>query len=241
MKRSRNRRSYKNIIAITIASFTSIALISTGLAAFVLVRESSINASGNITVGDVIDNDITLTITSGAVGNLVLDAEKNDNQGRIQWDGTNYEVLAHDVAGEIALTDGNRTLDNVDLKYRVIVKGKTSGSVVTDDFVTDFMTNPDDRLALDGTTTAFDTPIVLSIDDSGNGKDGTFGFTFKFKWGAKYNGTNPSVYYDTPAASGGGADESIDVAKTELEALKVAAANYVFDIQISASFKASAP
>lgn len=227
MKRTRSRRAYKNAVAIAIASFSAVALISTGLAAFVLVRDATAGATGNVIVGEVVDNDITITLNA-ASGDIKFDAKQNDTTGRIQWNGADYEKLTHTVSGQITLAaGGNRNLNDVNLKYFVNAKKVDGNSVDNAGFIGEFITT--NRVALAAPTTALDTDITLTFDASGN-----FTFDFGFVWGSLYNSLNPSEYYDTP---GTGADTTIDDVKTELTALKGAEA-YYFDIVVAVSFKA---
>lgn len=240
MKRKRNRRTYKNLVAIAIASFTSIALISTGLAAFVLVRESQVETEGNIVVGEIVDNQITLTLPT-VTRSIILEPEKNDKYGYIQSDGID-PVLTHTVTGDIKVESGdNRTVANVDLKYRVNIKND-GGSVANDDFIDDF---------IDANRLSFVTPFAgLSAEntltitpDANDDKEGSFSFTFGFVWGTEYNSKNPSVHYDdvidalqekTPANING----VLATATDEISKLQEIH-GYTFEIVIFAKFKAN--
>ncbi len=232
MKQKTRRRSYKNAIAIAFASFASIALISTGLAAFVIIRDADEKVDGNITVGEVKDSDITLALTSTTTGlNINLDAEKNDNAGRIQVEknGTGA-VLTHTVVGTVSVGTGKTFEDNLDLYFLVNIKDD-HGSVANSTFETQYKTPG--RLTYVGFSEFATATTITPVSDEGSETNANFSFTFGFAWGSKYDDMNPSVYYDSPEA---GKDTPIAAVVDELNELR-AANGYTFEITIHAKNK----
>lgn len=58
MKKTTKKRSYKSAVSIGIAAFASVALLSTGLAAFVLIRNAEQKVDGTIVVAEVVDTQM---------------------------------------------------------------------------------------------------------------------------------------------------------------------------------------
>jgi len=230
MKQKTRRRSYKNAIAIGIASFTSIALISTGLASFVIIRNADQTAGGNIIVAAVSDTQILLNITPGTEeGDITLDAEAGDYDGRVQLEqGGVGAKLSHTVTGTVEVGSTKTIADNVELSYTVNIKIGTS--VANDEFTEKYITT--EMLSLNGF-------VLGSLDNAIPTFPGaelyqaTFTMNFGFTWGALFGGVNPSVYYDTDPAGTLVTDAEVI---TKLEALKSVEV-YTFEIVIFAKNK----
>ncbi|MCI5746158.1 MAG: hypothetical protein MR270_07775, partial [Erysipelotrichaceae bacterium] len=69
------KRSYRRKrVVMGVALFMSIALISTGFAAFVISSQSKDDTSGNITVGTISDKNIKVEITNKeSLGSFIFD------------------------------------------------------------------------------------------------------------------------------------------------------------------------
>ena len=89
------RRSYKRkIITMGISIFSALALFATGFASWVLSSGAEDSQSGNISVGVVNDNSVTFGEITLSTNSFSFNPAKNDITGRVQWDGTNHEVLS---------------------------------------------------------------------------------------------------------------------------------------------------
>lgn len=203
MKQKTRRRSFKNAIAIAIASFASIALISTGLAAFVIIRDASKTAGGNINIGAVTDTNISLTLDNAETGNNIrLDAESGDKTGRVQLDDeANKAVLTFTLSGSVSVGTGKTIEENLDLHFYVNVKD--DGSAANTEFVARYVTAK--RLDYVGFS-AFNTKRTISDETEltigENPAEATFLLTVGFSWGLKYAEVNPSLFYDSNTLTG---------------------------------------
>ena len=184
MIRKSFRRTYKNALAIGIASFSSIALLSTGLAAFVIIGSPTETVNGGIKVEEVIDNDITLTINHVAERQIILDADPEDNEGRVQLgpDSTG-EVLTTTVSGSIGV-GANKTFEDIDFQYKVlvskvIVPGDDPANLADNVFKSEYMK---DRVVFVQSELKLAEPEKIAITPDESGKNGTFTFDFGFAW-----------------------------------------------------------
>ena len=227
MRKKTRKRSYKNTIAIGIASFASIALLSTGLAAFVLIRDAQKTVDGNFVVADVTDANITLSITS-AQTSIVIDAERNDFSGRIQIDSANVgPTLTYTVTGAVEVAASKNVNDNLDLYYYVNIKSIDGTSVQNKTFEETFFDTG--KFELVGGPLASKNQIIPDEGETLN--KATFSFEVGLSWGEFFNYENPSVYYD-----GEGASIELSEAIEEFNNLKLAE-NYVFEIVVHANNK----
>jgi hypothetical protein len=230
MIRKSFRRTYKNALAIGIASFSSIALLSTGLAAFVIIGSPTETVNGGIKVEEVIDNDITLTIDPVVEERqIILDAAPGDIEGRVQLGPDSPgEVLTTTVSGTIGV-GANKTFEDIDFTYKVLVYQATDPeddpSTIDDEtFKDDYMK---DRVVFVPVELVLGESNEIDIDEA----NGTFTFDFGFAWGSEYAEINPSLYYDDPL---GGQAVSNEAVVTDLEELKSLLDGVTFTIEVSA-------
>ena len=88
------RNSYKRkIILFGVIVFMSIALISTGFAAWVMSQEKKQSTSGNVTVGAVTEGNIEVILDPLTVKDFKFEPKESDKTGRVRNDGTNFESL----------------------------------------------------------------------------------------------------------------------------------------------------
>jgi len=233
MIRKSFRRTYKNALAIGIASFSSIALLSTGLAAFVIIGSPTETVNGGIKVEEVIDNDITLTIDPvGVERQIILDADPEDHEGRVQLaPDSPGEMLTTTVSGTIGV-GADKTFENIDFTYKVLVYQETNpgddpSTINNQTFKEDYMM---DRVVFVPEELVLGESNTIDIDEIDEA-NGTFTFDFGFAWGSKYDGTNPSLYYDEH--DDGQAVSNAEVV-TDLEELKSLLDGVTFTIEVSA-------
>ena len=99
------RNSYKRkIILFGVIVFMSIALISTGFAAWVMSQEKKQSKSGNVSVGAVTEGNIEVILDELTVKDFKFEPKENDKTGRVRNDGTNFESLTVTVTGTIKNT-----------------------------------------------------------------------------------------------------------------------------------------
>lgn len=173
------RNSYKRkIILFGVIVFMSIALISTGFAAWVMSQEKKQSTSGNVTVGAVTEGNIEITLDELTVKDFKFEPKKGDDTGRVRSDGTNFESLTVTVTGTIKNT---QFLKEATIKMNVkdaVKQAETAGYIILPECA--------------------NSEVVLTLTGSGTNEK-KFSYDITFKWGSKFGGENPGEYYDSAA------------------------------------------
>ena len=103
MTKRQTRKSYKRKkIILGACLFASVALVSTGFAAWVIATQAEATQDGNISVGTVNDSSIEIKNVQLSKNSFVFEPKENDTTGRVRNDGTNFENLSVTVTGEIS-------------------------------------------------------------------------------------------------------------------------------------------
>ena len=232
------KNSYKRkIIVFGLLVFMSIALISTGFAAWIMSQEAKVENEGNVSVGVVDDSRITfenlkydLVIVDYEGNELSGDAYSNatqaglnflfeprhgDSTGNIQWDknDTNCEIMKLHVSGYITnltlLKDGKFTVN------LVVTEGVHN--CLTKNFIQlkDFA-NPvkDDQ-----------TGLYTYTREIAPASNGTFDYYVEFVWGSVFNGENPAKSTDAEGIT----NDELDVIKKNLEEFRAYLLGYYED------------
>ena len=172
------RNSYKRkIILFGVIVFMSIALISTGFAAWVMSQEKKQSKSGNVSVGAVTEGNIEVILDELTVKDFKFEPKENDKTGRVRNDGTNFESLTVTVTGTIKNT---QFLKEATIKMNVqnqVNQAVTDGYIVLPECA--------------------GKEVVLTLTDGGSEKKFTYDITIE--WGTKFGGKNPGEYYDSDA------------------------------------------
>lgn len=192
------KNSYKRkIILFGLLVFMSIALISTGFAAWVMsTNATNDDANGNVSVGVVKDASLTISnvVISSTEKSFRFEPLASDESGRVRYDDEEglYENLSITVTGQVAPIEYLG-----ELKYELVIpesvkKAADAGYIVLPDSASYQYQDGE------GNTVKVGNGTVLAV----TGTEGTFNFTFTidFKWGAKFGNMNPGLYYDTDAA-----------------------------------------
>lgn len=173
------RNSYKRkIILFGVIVFMSIALISTGFAAWVMSQEKKQSTSGNVTVGAVTEGNIEVILDPLAVKDFKFEPKKGDDTGRVRSDGTNFESLTVTVTGTIKNT---QFLKEATIKMNVkeaVKRAETAGYIILPECA--------------------NSEVVLTLTESGTNEK-KFSYEITFKWGSKFGNVNPGEYYDSAA------------------------------------------
>lgn len=218
------RNSYKRkIILFGVFVFMSIALISTGFAAWVMSADDKVENDGNVDVGLV--NDSTIDI--------VLD----DLEG-IEAFSFLFEPAPGDVKAE-----GNR----------VHLEEVTDGVAPSENLkltITGHITNPG-NLKENGLTILLTLPVGMQKAVELNyivlpdcvvetpvtvEEDGSFEYTIEIKWGSAFKGMNPSLYFDEDET--GAAVSNAEVRKT-LENLRACVYDYYDELNAASADRAA--
>lgn len=173
------RNSYKRkIILFGVIVFMSIALISTGFAAWVMSQEKKQSTSGNVTVGAVAAGNIEVTLDPLTVKDFKFEPKESDTTGRVRNDKTNFESLTVTVTGTIKNT---QFLKEATIKMNVkdaVKQAETDGYIILPECA--------------------NSEVVLTLTESGTNEK-KFSYDITFKWGSKFGGENPGEYYDSAA------------------------------------------
>lgn len=173
------RNSYKRkIILFGVIVFMSIALISTGFAAWVMSQEKKQSTSGNVTVGAVTEGNIEVILDPLTVKDFKFEPKESDTTGRVRSDGTNFESLTVTVTGTIKNT---QFLKEATIKMNVkdaVKQAETAGYIILPECA--------------------NSEVVLTLTESGTNEK-KFSYNITFKWGSKFGGENPGEYYDSAA------------------------------------------
>lgn len=173
------RNSYKRkIILFGVIVFMSIALISTGFAAWVMSQEKKKSTSGNVTVGAVTEGNIEVTLDPLTVKDFKFEPKESDTTGRVRNDKTNFESLTVTVTGTIKNT---QFLKEATIKMNVkdaVKQAETDGYIILPECA--------------------NSEVVLTLTESGTNEK-KFSYDITFKWGSKFGGENPGEYYDSAA------------------------------------------
>lgn len=173
------RNSYKRkIILFGVIVFMSIALISTGFAAWVMSQEKKQSTSGNVTVGAVTEGNIEVILDPLTVKDFKFEPKESDTTGRVRNDGTNFVSLTVTVTGTIKNT---QFLKEATIKMNVkdaVKQAETAGYIILPECA--------------------NSEVVLTLTESGTNEK-KFSYNITFKWGSKFGGENPGEYYDSAA------------------------------------------
>lgn len=173
------RNSYKRkIILFGVIVFMSIALISTGFAAWVMSQEKKQSTSGNVSVGAVTEGNIEVILDPLTVKDFKFEPKEGDDTGRVHSDRTNFESLTVTVTGTIKNT---QFLKEATIKMNVkdaVKQAETAGYIILPECA--------------------NSEVVLTLTESGTNEK-KFSYDITFKWGSKFGGENPGEYYDSAA------------------------------------------
>lgn len=174
------RNSYKRkIILFGVIVFMSIALISTGFAAWVMSQEKKQSTSGNVTVGAVTEGNIEVILDPLTVKDFKFEPKESDTTGRVRNDKTNFESLTVTVTGTIKNT---QFLKEATIKMNVkdaVKQAETDGYIILPEC-------------------ANSEVVLKTLTESGTNEK-KFSYDITFKWGSKFGGENPGEYYDSAA------------------------------------------
>lgn len=174
------RNSYKRkIILFGVIIFMSIALISTGFAAWVMSQEKKQSTSGNVTVGAVTEGNIEVILDPLTVKDFKFEPKESDTTGRVRNDKTNFESLTVTVTGTIKNT---QFLKEATIKMNVkdaVKQAETDGYIILPEC-------------------ANSEVVLKTLTESGTNEK-KFSYDITFKWGSKFGGENPGEYYDSAA------------------------------------------
>lgn len=224
----------KKIVIFGVAVFTALALTATGFATWLLSTSVSKDAGGNVNVG--ITNEAKIGISEVTYKDnkqeIHFEPLENDSAGRVRWDGENSENLVVEFSVELSNLEVVSSITIDSLIPEGVLAAEAAGYIVVPAWVKNQVVivngmNSSDHSLDDGWSYKVeDRPT----DGGSTVKVGVLTCRLKFEWGAKFNGKNPSEYYDNDAA--GKAVSSPDV-KRELDTLRATVCGVSYDEYIA--------
>ena len=209
------RNSYKRkIIVLGIMIFMSIALVTTGFAAWVISRNATNDdATGDISVGTVNQNTITFieesiefytekgATASENVVDFKFEPVKGDSTGLVRANATEYELITLTVKGQLTGLQHLKVNGSGESVIKVKLDLREALGIVdaaTNQYINDKLTFKQGSGAQVVTQqVAFDEFVEIKVSAvSGQDDTGEFEFTVAFSWGSTFGGMNPSEYYD---------------------------------------------
>ena len=190
--------------------FASCALFATGFAAFVVSSSASYGIGGKVNVGTISDKSITFTDVKLSAPNFSFDAKKDDNSGRVRWDGTNSENLETTVTGKFSPSD---YVNEFTVELRLGNWDNSNKDVAVNDAAETRIKNAIDAGYIVAPA-CYQHPVKLSFPgEDANAKitvaENVASFTYKiaFQWGEHFNHMNPSEFYDQTGIASSYPDE----------------------------------
>ena len=191
MKKFTRKHYNKKLVALGLSAFMGIGLVSTGFAAWVMSKGASETPEGNVNVAIITDASAKIELDQDyatkdgnvykLTQNFSFNADKEDFEGRLRYDGNDpAECLTITMKGTLT-ADVPYVLSAVITELPAGIKAAIEKEYIVWD------------TTYENYTTSKDVDLVSTSDD--NVKE--FTITLGFKWGTKFGGVNPSLYYDT--------------------------------------------
>lgn len=235
------RSSYKRkVILFGLILFVSIALISTGLAAWLMSNGTSKEPSGNVGVGVVLDANLDITKLDIYKLEEYLDpktgtwATKETKVGDLENLNTfsfSFNSKLSDNVGRVHYAGDENGPESIVM----IIKGIVMPKDVLNDVTISLVLPESVQKAVDAgyieLPECAKKPIVLTEANGklkpveGSNVSMSFEYTIEFKWGASFGGMNPGLYYDSLNDSA----YDIDQAKEDLQKLRAYMYGYEYD------------
>ena len=194
MSKKITRKSYKrNKLVLGASLFAGVALVSTGFAAWVISSSVSQDQSGNVEVGVVENQSVTMTLDSGEK-NFKFEPVKQSGY-IIQPDSdTNVESLSVVVSG--TLTNAKAWAGSNSLSIKMATDTGIDAAVSAKYITTPTCYNSDTTIAKKTDTKA----TVADITEDGwyptsDENKFLFKYTVTFAWGDAFKNVNPAQYY----------------------------------------------
>lgn len=185
------RNSYKRkIILFGVLIFASIALISTGFAAWVMSANASADKDGNVTVGVVSDNNLKIENVDLVNGTFLFEPKEADTTGRVRNDGVNFESLEATLTAKVSPT---KYITSLVVKLEIpasVYKASTDSYkyiILPEGF--ENWTASEDGKTYTGTKTISVTEVKASSSYN-------LSQVVKFEWGDAFDNVNPGEYFD---------------------------------------------
>lgn len=215
------RRTYKrNKIALGLALFAGIGLISTGFAAFIISTNSSENTDAGVNIGVTKNQTIKITL-SETTKSLRFDFEPSLKDS---VNNTPYSYIRPDTDGKGNYKTENLTI-NIEGNLSNILNGGTNFDYLNVKMSTNEKIN---KVIEDGYIVApecyggdgvnyklSDTPSIFTQDENESTKY-SFKIPVAFKWGSIFGNVNPAEYYESNTDERATAQQTLDTMRYEM-------------------------
>lgn len=189
--------------------FMSIALISTGFAAWIISTNKDGEATGNIQVGVISEKNIQVLDVKLSAASFEFEPAKDDNNGRLRWDGSKHEILSTTVTAYVTNTQYLKELNiKLNLSEAVGVQNAANAKYINlPTCVTAVNVNKDAHLLELGSGEDFqynETKKYSQLTETEKAACGTvkkLTYEITFTWGENFGNINPSLYYDAAGKS----------------------------------------
>lgn len=206
------RKSFRRKkVVLGLCMFASVALISTGFAAWILSADATKDNGGQLGVGVVNDRSVKLNV-EWPTETFRFDSKDNDTEGRLKYD-TNHpnekEMLAITIKGYVSNAE---YLDHITAE--LTVSNEVKAAAETDKYIelpecdsTPITITNNDLGTIDTDLYTLTEEDLASSEYQESGlqagaKICRFSYKVEFKWGEKFGNKNPGEYYDDPATGG---------------------------------------
>lgn len=224
------RKSFSRKAIIIIASvFLVISLTATGFAAWLISNDAGDKKDGNVTVSDISDQILGVTIDTATPEKINFGPAKGDTTGNIQYvstDAEDVESLKVTVKGTVK---NFNTMKQMEVSIKVpdsVIKAagyklNEDGNTYSEDVsLPKYIELPAGAQDSKGNYIVSGSKVVYTEESKIGEKpvftvsatEATFEFVIEFKWGALFENENPSKYLDGEVS-----EKTID--GTELEKL----------------------
>lgn len=187
------KKSYKRRrVVMGLALFMSIALISTGFAAWVISSQSKDNSTGNVGVGVIDDKNIKVEITNKSdLGGFYFEPKKEDRSGRItSKDEDNFENLSITIEGKV-----NNPSYVGSLKVELVEVASETDGKITPKAKEDSGLYKANEANYIVTPSCFYNPTDITLSSTTETSI-NFSYTITFEWGSLFGSMNPGEYFD---------------------------------------------
>lgn len=203
------RNSFKRkAIIFGVMIFMSIALISTGFAAWIISTNKDGEATGNIQVGVISEKNIQVLDVKLSATSFEFEPAKDDNNGRLRWDGSKHEILSTTVTAYVTNTQYLKELNiKLDLSEAVGVQNAATSKYINLPTCVTAVNVKDTHLAGLGAGEDFqynESKKYSDLTETEKAACGTIKkltYEITFTWGEKFGNVNPSLYYDAAGKS----------------------------------------
>lgn len=208
------RKSFSRKAIIIIASvFLVISLTATGFAAWLISNDAGANKDGNVTVSDISDQILGVTIDTATPEKINFGPANGDTTGNIQYVSTNAEDVESLKVTVKGTVKNFNTMKEMEVSIKVpdsVIKAagyklNEDGNTYSEDVsLPKYIELPAGAQDSKGNYIVSGSKVVYTEESKIGEKpvftvsatEATFEFVIEFRWGALFENENPSLYLD---------------------------------------------